>query len=97
MMNDDRIATNDGNDEDDIPSPDFQVGDICVITEPVKRTFFTISEGTVVEIKRRFPKQGQLCFDVITLPCKSCNLVVKVKDVPIISLEDYEISNPSFV
>ena len=84
--------------EEEVPEPaDFKESDICVTTEPIKRNYGTIPAGVTVEIKRRWERKGVLHFDVVTLPCKSCKLILKISAVPITVLEDYEVNNPSFV
>ena len=84
--------------EEEVPEPpDFKEGDICVTTENVKRNYGTIPAGVTVEIKRRWERKGVLHFDVTTLPCKSCSLILKISAVPITALEDYEVNNPSYI
>ena len=84
--------------EEEVPEPpDFKEGDVCVTTEKVKRNYGTIPEGVTVEIKRRFERNKVIHFDVRTLPCKSCKLILKISAVPITALEDYEVNNPSFI
>ena len=74
------------------PSPpaDFQVGDVCIIRESVKRKYGTIPKGQIVEIIRRFPKNKVLHYDITTLPCKSCGLIIKVFDVSLELLQNYD-------
>lgn len=70
--------------------PNFKVGDICILRESVNREYGTIPKDQVVEIKRRFPKNKRLHYDVETLPCDSCGLIINAKDIGIELLQDYD-------
>jgi len=79
---------------EEVPPPNFEVGDLCITLVPIKRNFGTVPEGTTVEIKRKFVRSKKIHYDVETLPCKDCALIVKIGTVAIDLLEDYEISHP---
>ena len=82
--------------EEEVPPPNFEEGELCVTLAPLKRNFCVIPEGTTVEIKRKFLRSNKLHYDVETLPCMKCNLILKIATVSIDLLEDYEVTHPGF-
>lgn len=96
QMEDDEIE----NPEEDIVEapepPDFDVGDLCVTVVPIKRNWGKLPVGTAVEIKRKFIRNKVIHYDVKTLPCDRCELILHVASVAIDLLEDYENKYPSF-
>ena len=79
---------------EEVAPPDFHVGDTCTTTAEITDTHGKIGEGTIVEIKKRTETKKGLMYDIETLPCKSCLTIIKMWDVPIEQLQDYEVTNP---
>lgn len=67
----------------------FEVGDTCVLQEDVVREFGTIPEGTIVELTDKYRGSLGVHYDAQALACKSCSLIVKLKEVPLGILKDY--------
>ena len=69
-------------------------GDVGVLKEDVERPFGMFKEGTEVELVSHFRKSGEVYWEITTLACKSCSMVIRL-DVPETSLGDYETRYPS--
>ena len=73
----------------------FEVEDTCILREDVERDYVKLPEGTIVEIMKKYQGNLGIHYDVQTLACSHCPLLVSVKEVPLDILQDYDEVYPS--
>lgn len=73
----------------------FEVEDTCILREDLERDYVKVPEGTIVEITKKYQGKLGIFYDVQTLACATCPLIVKIQEVPLDILQDYDEVYPS--
>ena len=68
----------------------FEVEDTCILQEDVVRDYGTIPKGTIVELMEKYQGLLEIHYDVRTLACSECPLIVTASEISIDILKDHD-------